>query len=52
LIASAVILQNTADMMQALRAMEKDGIKVDVDDISFLSPYFSPATSSALATTS
>lgn len=39
LIASAVILQNTADMMQALRAMEKDGIKVDVDDISFLSPY-------------
>ena len=39
LIASAVILQNTADMMQALRAMEKDGIKVDVDDIGFLSPY-------------
>lgn len=39
LIASAVILQNTADMMQALRDMEKEGIKVDVDDISFLSPY-------------
>ncbi len=39
LIASAVILQNTADMMQALCDMEKEGIKVDVDDISFLSPY-------------
>ncbi|MGY2492235.1 Tn3 family transposase [Cupriavidus sp. CP313] len=32
-------LQNTADMTQALRAMEKEGIKVDKDDIGFLSPY-------------
>ncbi|QRQ85920.1 Tn3 family transposase [Cupriavidus oxalaticus] len=39
LIASAVILQNTADMMQALRAMVKEGIQVDVADIGFLSPY-------------
>ncbi|WP_143010781.1 Tn3 family transposase, partial [Cupriavidus necator] len=39
LIASAVILQNTADMMQALRAMVKEGIKIDVADIGFLSPY-------------
>ncbi|WP_454727828.1 MULTISPECIES: Tn3 family transposase [Cupriavidus] len=39
LIASAVILQNTADMMQALRAMVKEGIKIDVTDIGFLSPY-------------
>ena len=39
LIASAVILQNTVDMMQALRAMVKEGIKVDVADIGFLSPY-------------
>ncbi|BDB29187.1 transposase (plasmid) [Cupriavidus sp. P-10] len=39
LIASAVILQNTADMMQALRAMVKEGIKVDVAAIGLLSPY-------------
>jgi hypothetical protein len=39
LIASAVILQNTADLMQALRTMVSEGIKVNVADIEFLSPY-------------
>ncbi|RZF26112.1 Tn3 family transposase [Paraburkholderia sp. UYCP14C] len=39
LMASAAILQNTVDMMQALRAMVKEGIAVNPDDIGFLSPY-------------
>ncbi|AJZ56150.1 tn3 transposase DDE domain protein [Paraburkholderia fungorum] len=39
LMASAAILQNTVDMMQALRSMVKDGIEVNPDDIRFLSPY-------------
>lgn len=39
LIASAVILQNTADMMQALRTMVNEGTQVKVSDIEFLSPY-------------
>jgi len=39
LIASAVILQNTVDMMQALREMVANGEKVRAEDIAFLSPY-------------
>lgn len=39
LMASAAILQNTVDMMQALRAMVKEGIPVNPADIAFLSPY-------------
>jgi len=39
LIASAVILQNTVDMMQALRGMVDSGEKVRAEDIAFLSPY-------------
>ncbi|WP_321897141.1 Tn3 family transposase [Burkholderia cepacia] len=39
LIASAVILQNTVDMMQALREIVASGEKVRADDIAFLSPY-------------
>lgn len=36
--ASAAILPNTVDMMQALRAMVKEGIPVNPADIAFLSP--------------
>ncbi len=39
LIASAVILQNTVDMMQALREMVSNGENVRAEDIAFLSPY-------------
>ncbi|MGY6258826.1 Tn3 family transposase [Paraburkholderia caledonica] len=39
LVASAVILQNTVDMMQALREMAANGEKVRAEDIEFLSPY-------------
>ncbi|CAM2161616.1 hypothetical protein PSAC2689_100112 [Paraburkholderia sacchari] len=39
LVASSVILQNTVDMMQALREMAADGEKVGAEDIEFLSPY-------------
>ncbi|AJZ56096.1 tn3 transposase DDE domain protein (plasmid) [Paraburkholderia fungorum] len=39
LIASAVILQNTADMMRALRDMVSEGEKIRAEDIEFLSPY-------------
>nr|WP_231935961.1 transposase [Burkholderia sp. Bp7605] len=39
LVASAVILQNTVDMMQALREMVANGEKVRTEDIAFLSPY-------------
>lgn len=39
LIASAVILQNTADMMRALRDMVAEGEKIRAEDIEFLSPY-------------
>ncbi|WP_321908112.1 Tn3 family transposase [Burkholderia cepacia] len=39
LIASAVILQNTVDMMQALREMVANGENVRAEDIAFLSPY-------------
>ncbi|ARM04497.1 Tn3 family transposase [Burkholderia pseudomallei] len=39
LVASAVILQNTVDMMQALRNMVAEGEKIRPQDIEFLSPY-------------
>lgn len=39
LVASAVILQNTVDMMRALKAMYDAGEPVDIGDMSFLSPY-------------
>ncbi|MGF6536833.1 TnpA family transposase [Paraburkholderia youngii] len=39
LIASAVILQNTVDMMRALRDMLTEGEKVRTEDIEFVSPY-------------
>ncbi|WP_321177665.1 Tn3 family transposase [Paraburkholderia hospita] len=39
MIASAVILQNTADMMRALRDMVAEGEKIRPEDIEFLSPY-------------
>jgi Tn3 transposase DDE domain len=39
LMASAVILQNTVDMMRALRDMVTEGEKIRAADIEFLSPY-------------
>lgn len=39
LVASAVILQTTVDMMRALQAMYHAGEPVDVADMAFLSPY-------------
>lgn len=39
LVASAVILQNTVDMMRALQAMYHAGEPVDIGDMAFLSPY-------------
>ncbi|MGF6383773.1 TnpA family transposase [Paraburkholderia atlantica] len=42
LIASTVILQNTVDMMRALRDMVTAGEKVRAEDIEFVSPYAHP----------
>ncbi|KND57946.1 Mobile element protein [Candidatus Burkholderia verschuerenii] len=39
LIASAVILQNTVDMMRVLRDMVAEGEKIQLEDIEFLCPY-------------
>ncbi len=39
LVASAVILQNTVDMMRALQAMYHAGEPVEIGDMAFLSPY-------------
>jgi len=39
LVASAVILQNTVDMMCALRDMVREGEPIRSEDIEFLSPY-------------
>lgn len=39
LVASAVILQNTVDMMQALREMVSEGVSIRPEDLEFLSPY-------------
>lgn len=39
LIASALILQNTVDMMRTLRVLEREGWNISAEDVSFLSPY-------------
>lgn len=39
LIASAMILQNTVDMMRGLRELQHEGWTITEDDLSFLSPY-------------
>lgn len=39
LVASALILQNTVDMMRTLVSLQKDGWKITDEDVSFLSPY-------------
>jgi TnpA family transposase len=39
LVASAVILQNTVDMMRILRKLDADGHAVSGQDVAFLSPY-------------
>ncbi|GAB3265951.1 Tn3 family transposase [Chitinimonas naiadis] len=39
LVSSAMILQNTVDMMRTLRTLESEGWKVTEEDLSFLSPY-------------
>src|SRR3546814_10816008 len=48
LIASAVILQNTVDMMRALQKLADDGVAVSGHDIAFFSPYRSEEHTSAL----
>ncbi|WP_233171851.1 Tn3 family transposase [Dyella sp. ASV21] len=39
LIASAVILQNTVDMMRAMQKLNDDGLEISGVDVSCLSPY-------------
>ncbi|MEN3111847.1 Tn3 family transposase [Uliginosibacterium paludis] len=39
LVASALILQNTVDMMRTLGGLQKEGWKITEEDVSFLSPY-------------
>ncbi len=39
LIASALILQNTVDMMRTLNTLQNEGWKIAEEDVSFLSPY-------------
>lgn len=39
LIASAVILQNTVDMMRALQKLADEGVAVSGHDVAFFSPY-------------
>src|SRR3546814_2653451 len=39
LIASAVILQNTVDMMRARQKLADDGVAVSGHDVAFFSPY-------------
>lgn len=39
LVAAAVILQNTVDMMRQIIQLSKEGWKISEDDVSFLSPY-------------
>jgi Tn3 transposase DDE domain len=38
LVASAVILQNTVDMMRILRKLDADGHAVSGQDVAYLSP--------------
>jgi TnpA family transposase len=39
LVANAVALQNVVDQTQALHALKREGVPVDVADLAFLSPY-------------
>lgn len=39
LIASALILQNTVDMMRTLHSLRREGWNISTEDVSFLSPY-------------
>lgn len=39
LVAAAVILQNTVDMMRQIIQLSKEGWNITEDDVSFLSPY-------------
>lgn len=39
LIASAVILQNTVDMMHILQTLQEEGHSISLDDVAHLSPY-------------
>lgn len=43
LVASAVILQNTVDMMKVVQDLYYKGEKVDVADLAYLSPYMTSA---------
>jgi len=39
LVASAVILQNTADMMRVIEELVAEGVEVNEEDVAFMSPY-------------
>ena len=39
LVANAVALQTVVDQTQALHALKSDGVRVDLADLAFLSPY-------------
>lgn len=43
LIAAAVILQNTADMMRVLQTLVAEGHDIDISDVRYLSPYMTAA---------
>ncbi|MFX8102763.1 Tn3 family transposase, partial [Acinetobacter baumannii] len=43
LVASAVILQNTVDMMKVVQDLYYKGDQVDVGDLAYLSPYMTSA---------
>ncbi len=43
LIAAAVILQNTVDMMRVLQQLVAEGHDIDVSDVGYLSPYMTAA---------
>lgn len=39
LVANAVALQTVVDQTQALHALKSDGVRIDLADLAFLSPY-------------
>ncbi|WP_211454325.1 Tn3 family transposase [Collimonas antrihumi] len=39
LVAAAVILQNTVDMMRVVQTLVAEGHEIDISDLTFLSPY-------------
>jgi hypothetical protein len=43
LIAAAVILQNTVDMMRVLQQLVAEGYDIDLSDVGYLSPYMTTA---------